>query len=53
MGWDANGSGIVGLGSANWRSTAAITSLTIMNTYASSMRSGSTFALYGIKTAGA
>lgn len=47
-GEDANGSGYVSLNSGSWRSTSAITSLTIypdtgsMNTYSS-------FALYGVK----
>lgn len=50
-GWDANGSGLAAFGSANWRSTSAITSLTIGNTFSSAIRSGSQFALYGVKSA--
>lgn len=47
VGYDANGSGILGLGSGNWRSTSAITSITLSQATAS-LLSGSSFALYGI-----
>jgi hypothetical protein len=52
-GHDQNGSGYVTLMSGNWRSTAAITSITIKNDSSSNIASGSSFALYGIKRAGA
>lgn len=48
VGFDANGDGIVGLGSGNWRSTSAITSITLSQASAS-LLSGSSFALYGIR----
>ena len=48
-GFDNNGSGYVGLFSGNWRSTSAVTSITIGSTDGTGLLSGSTFALYGIK----
>jgi len=47
-GFDANGSGYISLGSGNWRSTSAITSITISN---GTFAQYSHFALYGIKGA--
>jgi hypothetical protein len=52
-GWDGNGSGVVGLASALWRSTAAINTLTFFLPYSTNIGAGSKFALYGIKRAGA
>jgi hypothetical protein len=52
-GWDGNGTGVVGLGSSLWRSTAAISTLTFFLPYSTNIGAGSTFALYGIKRAGA
>ena len=48
-GHDQNGSGYVTLMSGSWRSTSAITTITIKNDAASNIAAGSTFALYGIK----
>jgi hypothetical protein len=45
-GYDGNGSGYIGIYSGSWRSTSAITSITLTMT---SIKSGSVFALYGIK----
>lgn len=45
-GYDANGSGYIQLFSANWRSTAAINSITFTN---GTFAQYSSFALYGIK----
>jgi hypothetical protein len=52
-GWDGNGTGVVGLGSSLWLSTAAISTLTFFLPYSTNIGAGSTFALYGIKRAGA
>jgi hypothetical protein len=49
-GYDANGSGQVNLHSGLWLSTSAITSLTL-SVASGNFASGSTFQLYGIKTA--
>ena len=48
-GEDANGSGQVGLGSGNWRSTAAISTILFGPDGSSLFKSGSQFALYGVK----
>lgn len=48
-GYDTNGGGQMGLYSGNWRSTSAITSITIGSTDGSGLLAGSSFALYGIK----
>jgi hypothetical protein len=48
MGIDLNGSGEVALWSGNWRSTAAINSVTVFLT-AGSFASGTSIALYGVK----
>jgi hypothetical protein len=48
-GHDQNGSGYISLFSGNWRSTSAITTVTIKNDAAANIAAGSTFALYGIK----
>ena len=48
-GYDANGSGYVGLFSGNWRSTSAVTSITFGSTNGSGILQYSQFALYGIK----
>jgi len=52
-GFDANGSGYAGLYSGLWQSTAAINSLTISSNDGSGILQYSSFALYGIKRAGA
>ena len=49
LGYDANGSGYVGLFSGNWRSTSAVTSITLGSTNGSGFLEYSKFALYGIK----
>lgn len=46
-----NGSITVASGQANWRNTAAITSITMSVNGGTNFSSGSTFALYGIKAA--
>lgn len=48
-GYDANGSGMIKLGSALWASTAAINTIKIDSDTSSVWYAGSTFALYGIK----
>ena len=48
-GHDQNGSGYISLFSGNWRSTSAVTTVTIKNDSGSNIAAGSTFALYGIK----
>jgi hypothetical protein len=48
--FDTNGSGQVGLGSGNWRSTSAISSITLVPE-SDNFAQYSTFALYGIKAA--
>jgi hypothetical protein len=48
-GFDANGSGYVQFFSGSWRSTAAITSITLGTLISGSMNQYSSFALYGIK----
>jgi hypothetical protein len=47
-GWDTGSSGESWIGSGNWRSTSAISSITL-NTDATNWNSNTTFALYGIK----
>lgn len=48
-GHDQNGSGYISLFSGSWRSTSAVTTITIKNDAAANIAAGSTFALYGIK----
>ncbi len=49
-GYDANGSGIVGLYSGGWsKSNEAITSIFLRDSAATNFAQGTTFALYGIK----
>lgn len=48
-GWDANGSGYIGLASNLWQSTAAITRMDFTLPYSTNFGAGTTFALYGIK----
>jgi hypothetical protein len=47
-GYDGNGNGIVFLNSGNWRSTAAINTITITS-YSNTFAQNCSFALYGIK----
>jgi hypothetical protein len=49
VGRDQNGSGWIWFGSTNWRSTSAISSMTIIPTYGTGFVEYSQFALYGIK----
>lgn len=49
QGLDLNGEGWIYLESGNWRSTSAITSITLDQQYSSNFLQYSTFALYGIK----
>jgi hypothetical protein len=48
-GHDANGNGYVGLGSGNWRNTAAVTTIDLITDATYSFVQYSSFALYGIK----
>lgn len=48
-GHDQNGSGYMTLMSGNWRSTSAVTSVTIKNESGSNIAANSSFTLYGIK----
>ena len=49
-GFDANGSGRIGLGSGLWQNTAAVTSITLEGLeFSSNYNQYSSFALYGIK----
>jgi hypothetical protein len=48
-GMDLNGSGWIYLQSGNWRSTSAITSITLNRQYGSNFTQYTQFALYGIK----
>ena len=48
-GYDANGSGEIYLMSGNWRSTSAITSITITPNVGTGFLQYSSFALYGVK----
>jgi hypothetical protein len=52
-GYDGNGTGQVRLSSGLWMSTAAINSITILSANAANLSQYSSFALYGIKRAGA
>jgi hypothetical protein len=49
FGWDANGSGDVGLRSGLWLNTAAISNIGITFATGATFTSASSFALYGIK----
>lgn len=48
-GYDNNGSGEIQFGSGNWRSTSAVTSITLSQSGAYNINQYSHFALYGIK----
>jgi hypothetical protein len=48
-GMDLNGSGWIYLQSGNWRSSSAITSITLNRQYGSNFAPYTQFALYGIK----
>ena len=50
-GFDANGTGTIIVGSGLWMSTAAITSIQLVNSSSNNFDSTTTFALYGIKEA--
>jgi hypothetical protein len=50
MGFDANGSGYVSLGSGLWMNTAAVTSIKL-SPYSGTFVQYTQFALYGIKGA--
>lgn len=52
-GQDINGGGVCQLFSGNWRNTSAITTITFTPNIGTNMVQYSTFALYGIKKAGA
>lgn len=47
-GYDANGSGYVNINSGNWRSTSAVSTITITS-YSNTFAQYSSFALYGVK----
>ena len=49
QGFDLNGSGWIYLTSGNWRSTSAVTSITLDQQYGSNFAEYSKFVLYGIK----
>jgi len=49
FGFDNNGSGQVGLWSGFYNSTDAVTSLTLIDANGGNLKSGSEFALYGVK----
>jgi hypothetical protein len=49
-GWDKNGGGIIELTSSSWRSTSAVTSISLFD-FAGDFAQYSSFALYGIKGA--
>ncbi len=49
VGFDTNGSGVIGLDSGAWYNTAAVTSVSILPLNASGFVQYSSFALYGIK----
>lgn len=49
FGGDANGSGIVMLSSSSWRSTSAVTSVTLYSTNSVNFAQYSSFSLYGVK----
>ena len=48
-GHDQNGSGYITLMSGAWRSTSAVTTITIKNDAAANIAAGSSFALFGVK----
>jgi hypothetical protein len=48
-GYDTNGAGVIQLWSSLWRNTAAVTSVTLDDFFASNLQEYSSFALYGIK----
>jgi hypothetical protein len=48
-GYDNNGSGLISLESNSWRSTTAVTSLTITTQFSGTFQQYSQFALYGVK----
>ena len=50
-GYDNNGNGLITLGSGNWRSTSAITSIKLIDRSGNNLIQYSQFALYGIKGA--
>ena len=52
-GWDGNGGGYVYLASGLWMNTAAISTLYFQLPYSTNFGTNTTFALYGIKRAGA
>ena len=49
QGMDLNGSGWIYLQSGNWRSTSAVTSITLNRQYGSNFTQYSSFALFGVK----